>query len=142
VPPFLYAGRLEPAVFVVWVLFVAGAVAVVVVSVRRALAAGRRVPFSPAGMLVPVAAVLLTIAAFTVGRGHPLAQYNGGHFAWFGVWVYAWPVLLLGGLLSVLGTAAGFVANAGERGHPGGWIAALTANLATLPCVAANFPSA
>lgn len=142
-----YAGRVEPLLFAVWLVVVLDAVAACLLAVRRARVAKAPVPWVPAIALVaPCAAVVLTILAFTVGHGHPLAQYNDGDsWRWVRWWWNAWIPLLLGsaaGLAFAIGASPAAAKGPSSLGSLWVWGAAGLANLLSLVCVFQNFPDA
>jgi len=119
---------------------------VVATASRASRAAGSPSPRSRWNLLGPWAAILLTVLAFTVGRSHPLVQYNDDATrGWWHAWSWAWPILLLGTACgALLGVA--MMGRTWNRGGPAlaaraaAWAVTAAANAASLWAVIANFP--
>ena len=145
-----YAGRVDPVLFALWVLVVVLSTIRSVVVLRRPDARRGRMPWIFGLLLAPYGALALTILAFTVGHGHPLAQYNAaGGVSWFSTWVRAWPLLVWGCLGGCAGSFVAFVVGVIRDSrapvgtpHGGALGGILVANILSLVCVFQNFPSA
>jgi hypothetical protein len=135
-------GRIDAPLVVVWTaLVVAAALLTVWAAVGRPRPRGWITVLRVLSLSVPVAALVLSYAAFA-GGGHPLVQYNDDTtFGGWSTWARLYPFLLFGGLGTLV---LAFVSELNARADWGGllFIALILANALTLWAVGKNWPSA